>query len=79
MAWQNKYNKRTYQNVSRSDDTELQILGCALLELSVSATQVIIGTEDILNQGFDLREEIDEFDIRCQQQGARVCGAQVIL
>ena len=37
------------QNVSWSNDTELQILGRALLELGISAAQVVIGTEDILN------------------------------
>ena len=50
-----------------------------MLKLSIRAAQIVIGAEDVLDQVLDLREEVDELDVRRQQQGTSIGRAQVIL
>ncbi len=72
-------NGRAYEDVGGGDDAELEVLGGALLQLGVGAAQVVVGAEDVLDLRLDLRKEVDELDVRRQQQRPRRRRAQVVL
>ena len=69
----------THKNVSRCNNTELQVFRSSLLKFSVGAPQIVVGAEYILNQVLNLWKEVDKLDVGGQQKGPSISGTQVIL
>ena len=58
------------KNIKRSDLGKSKILAGPLLQLSVRGPQVGVRQEDLLHVVLDLGEQVDELDIRREQQCA---------
>lgn len=67
------------QNISAGYRAEGEVLHCPLLELHIGIAQLGPGTQNALDGGLGLGEEVDELDVGGQEQGAGGHAAQVEL
>lgn len=67
------------QNISAGYRAEGEVLHCPLLELHIGIAQLGPGTQNALDGGLGLGEEVDELDVGGQEQGTGGHAAQVEL
>lgn len=69
----------THQNICGSNDAQLQVFWCSLLEFCICTAQVTVLSEHFLDLRFDFREQIHKLYI-CRQQKCPCHGwAQMVL
>lgn len=69
----------THQDVGAGDAAEPQVLDGSLLKLHVGVAKLAVRAQDVLDGGFHFWKQVDELDVRRQQQRPSRHRAQVEL